>query len=366
MQSFEVYKYVNALSRTRGDDLSYGPEPTGNLNRTFKGDKIHIHVFADHSECHQILRDTNFIQPKFADAIAEIFCSIGSEAKVIENFLAKNPIGLDGQPHIAARQSFASNYRSAQRSLSDRLPIMSRRAFESFIHKKNSSITADLIEPYVDTVIEAILHDKIEFAQITRDSWSGYSSCIFEYVHSPAKLKKKDAQVSRIAGRFGPEFAGGGEEEINSEPILLSYILQGRDPLIGGLSAYMHSLVSMNEDKRSFSIGNINARGLFWRTSPVNYIGRIATKPATVGSIHIQAGDHVVLMLPWANHDTAAKPENSLAFGAGAHVCAGQALSLAIGGAWIDGLKSHHTRIHWREIRPDRSTPAVFRQYGRE
>jgi hypothetical protein len=89
MQSFEVYKYVNALSRTRGDDLSYGPEPTGNLNRTFKGDKIHIHVFAGHSECHQILRDTNFIQPKFADAIAEIFCSKGSEAKVIENFLAK-------------------------------------------------------------------------------------------------------------------------------------------------------------------------------------------------------------------------------------------------------------------------------------
>ena len=366
MQSFDVYKYVNTLSRTRGDDLSQGHQPTANLNKTFKGDKIHIHVFVSHSECLQILRDRNFIQPKLAEAIAAIFCSIGSEVKAIENFLDSNPISRDGHRHIAARQSFINDFRSAQRGVSGSLPIISERAFESFIERKNSSITADLIEPYVDTVIEAILRDRNIFAQITRDSWSGYSSCIFEYVHSPTKLKKKDAQVSCIADQLGLELASGVEDETDAKLVQLSYILQGRDPLIGGLSAYMHSLISMNEDQRSLSIASINARELFWRTSPVNYIGRTATKPATVGNIHIQVGDHVVLMLPWANHETTAMPENSLAFGAGAHVCAGQALALAIGGAWINGLKSHHTRLHWQEIRPDRSTPAVFRQYWAE
>jgi|GEM_PF-1668592 len=365
MQSFDVYKYVNALARTRGDDVSQARLPTGNLNRTFEGDEIHIHVFAGHGECVAILRDSNFIQPKLAHAMAVIFRSIGSDVKAIENFLGENPINRDGQPHVAARQTFIGNFRSAQRSLTGSLPIIFRKTFESFIDKKNPSITADLVEPYVDTVVEAILHDESKLESITRDSWSGYSSCIFEYVHSITKLKQKNAQVSRIADRLAPELAGTGQDEIDPEHILLSYILQGRDPLIGGLSAYMHSLISMNEDQRSVSISSITARELFWRTSPVNYIGRIARKQVTVGSVHVQAGDHVVLMLPWANHDTAATPENSLAFGAGPHICAGQALALAIAGAWIDGLKIHHTGIRWQEIRPDRPAAAVFRQYRR-
>jgi cytochrome P450 len=364
MQSLDVYKYINTLTRARGDDLSRGAPRTNNLNRTFKGDEIDIHVFADHSDCLQILKDTNFIQPKIADALSAIFKSLGLEITGIENFLRKNPISMDGPHHNAARQSFIKEFRDAQRKLSDSLPVLSRRAFESFIDGKKSRITADLIEPFVDAVIEAILDDKSYFAKITRDSWIGNSSCIFEYVHSVTKLKKRNGQAVRLARQLGSKLDSHDEGEIKAGPILLSYVLQGRDPLVGALSAYMHSLVSINEDERRFSIDTINARELFWRTSPVNYIGRIATKPVTIRGIHIQVGDHIVLMLPWANHDSSALAKNSLAFGTGPHVCAGQALALTIADAWINELKSQLMRIRWQEIRPDRLIPAVFRQYG--
>ena len=366
MQSFDVYRYVNALARTRGDDLSKGRQPTAGLSRTFPGDKIQVHVFTGHADCLQILRDTHFIQPRLADAVAAMFRSIGSEVKSIENFLGKNPVGLDGQPHFAARQKFIGKFRSAQRSVADSLSLIAAEAFEGFVQKTGASITADLVEPYIDTVVEAILHASYQLVEITRDSWTGYSACVFEYVQAPAKVKKKNAQTNHITSRLAAEAAGEGDDAAHSAAILLSYILQGRDPLIGGLSAYMHSLRAMDEEQRRHSIAGINARELFRRTCPVNYIGRVASKAATVGSVHVEAGDHILLMLPWANHDTAATAESSLAFGAGPHVCAGQALALAIAGAWLDGLKTHQMKILWHEIRPDRSAPAVFRQYHTE
>jgi len=364
MQSLDVYKYINTLTRARGDDLSRGVPRSIDLNRTFNGDEIDIHVFAGYSECLKILKDSNFIQPKFADALSTIFQARRSEIVGIENFLRKNPISMNAPHHNAARQLFIKEFRDAQRNLADRLPVISRQAFESFIDGKKSGITADLVEPFVDAVVEAILNDKSFFAQITRDSWTGNSSCIFEYVHSATKLKKRNWQAVRLARQLGSKLDSLDDDQIRAGPILLSYILQGRDPLMGALSAYMHSLISINEDERRASIQTINSRELFWRTSPVNYIGRIATKPATVGNIHIQVEDHIVLMLPWANHDSGASAKNSLAFGAGPHVCAGQALALAIADVWICELKSQLMRIHWKDLTPDCLTPAVFRQYS--
>jgi cytochrome P450 len=102
---------------------------------------------------------------------------------------------------------------------------------------------------------------------------------------------------------------------------------------------------------------------MYWRTSPVNYIGRIATGACSVGGIAIQPEDQIVLVLPWAKQEGHAQAKNSLAFGAGAHMCAGQALALAIGDAWLSELKTQRTRIRWAEIKPDRPVTAVFRQY---
>jgi cytochrome P450 len=363
MQSLDVYKYINSLARSRSDDLTHGREETANFNRTFKGDRINIHVFTSHGDCVQILKDASFIQPRVADAITEISRSLGVGLKPIENFLRQNPIEMNGAMHAAVRPSFIRDYGATQRRLAGDLPAICRKAFDDFIVGNKSGIVADLVEPYVDAVVEAIFKGKSNSGAIGRESWAGNSSCIFEYVHSATKLRKKSDQTDRLCRQFGLRIDGEGSDESRSTAILLTYVLQGRDPLIGAMSAFMHSLIAMNEDERGASVQTTTARDLFWRTAPVNYIGRIATKAVPVRSIPIEPGDQIVLMLSWANHDRNALAKNSLAFGAGAHVCAGQALALAIGEAWLIELRNRHANVGWDEIKPDRPTTTVFRQY---
>lgn len=361
MQSLDVYKYLNTLARLGGDDLSHARERPVLLNKTFKGGTFNIHVFTGHAECIQILRDTHFIQPKLADVISEVFGALGSQAKVIEDFLRNNPIAMDGAAHCDARQLFLAEYRSAQPDLSGALPSIAKRAFSEFIDQDKSSILTGLVEPYVDAAVETILDSYNSSLQVSRNSWRGNSSCIFEYFHPIRKLKQRDLQASALADQLESEF-DSKDEGAEAIPILLTYVLQGRDPLIGALCGYMHSCLAMDEDERNSNIAAIDARELFWRTSPVNYTGRIATRSGTVGNTHVESGDHAVLVLSWANHD-AGSAKSSLAFGAGPHICAGQGLALAIADAWLCELKSRHERIRWRAIRPDQLIPAVFREY---
>lgn len=364
MQSLDVYNYINQLTRSRDNDLSRQAKRTIALNKSFRGNNFNIHVFASHNECLQILNDKNFVQPKIADAISEIFDALGMEAGAIEGFLRANPIEMNGAAHSETRQSFIREYKSSTTDLMDALPNIAKATFDDFIEGKKPHISTNLVEPYVDAVVERILNGKEHFPVIMRDSWGGGSSCIFEYLHSATKIKKKNTQVFRLSLALRSKIDPCNENKVKVV-VLLTHVLQGRDPLIGALTAYMNSLVSMRDDERRRSIESLGAHELFWRTSPVNYIGRIATTSATLGSILIRPRDHVIIMLPWASHDTGLSAKDSLAFGAGKHVCAGQALAIAVADAWIRRLKTDHTRLHWQEIRPDQARPAVFRQYRR-
>src|SRR5436190_11664191 len=147
MQSLDVYKYINALARRSRGDLSHRHEDAVSFNRTFKGDKVDIHVFASHEECLQILKDTGFIQPRIADAITEIFKSLDASVKPIEEFLRNNPIDMNGARHAAARPLFVRDYGAAQRRLAGELPLLCRRAFEDFISGTDSRILTGLVEP---------------------------------------------------------------------------------------------------------------------------------------------------------------------------------------------------------------------------
>lgn len=363
MQSLEVYKYVTSLARSRSDDLTQGRNETAHRNRTFKGERVSIHVFASHQECACILKDKSFIQPRIADAIAEIGKSAGPSLNSIESFLRSNPIGMNGPPHNNARQTAIKEYGETQRNLATELPDLGRKAFAAFLERKSPKILTDLAEPYVDSVLESIFSKKSNAAAFSRESWRGNASCIFEYLHSATQLKMKAQQALDLASEFHSKIGNTVDEGAQSDALLLTYLFQGRDPLIGAIAAYMHALLAMDETKRNSDIETTTARDLFWRTSPVNYIGRIATKAGSVGDISIQPGDEIVLILGWANHDRNATARDSLAFGAGPHICAGQALALAIADAWLNSLRHHYASINWHGIHPDRSTPAVFRQY---
>ena len=203
----------------------------------------------------------------------------------------------------------------------------------------------------MDAVIEEILA-QWERVPLDRKAWSGSSSCIFEYVHSPGRLRKKAEQVARLSSRLP-----AAEKEI-----LLTYVLQGRDPLIGALNGALHNIAQLPAGERGAIIEKMHAKQLFFATSPVNYIGRVATKNTSLEGTPISAGDQMIIMLPWANADTTAK--SSVAFGSGSHACAGQALALSIATAWIEALKDYFAKIEWERVKLGSFKPAVFVQYG--
>ena len=125
----------------------------------------------------------------------------------------------------------------------------------------------------------------------------------------------------------------------------------------------MHKLFEMSHEDRTESIAGMNSRELFWRTAPVNYIGRTATEDLELPGTFITAGDQLILMLPWASHARDTSLKDSLAFGAGSHICGGQALALSIADAWLAALKCRRRDIDWGSHVKEPVIPAVFRQY---
>jgi hypothetical protein len=337
------------ISKRRADlALDGGP----NSDRTFSADERSVHVVCNHDIARSALNDASFIQPGIAEAISAVSYAFHSDLSVLSDFVRHNPISMNGESHRICRRHFLQHYGHTLSSLSPVLPPLAKTCFETFCQSKAPDKIESVTSGYVDAVIEKILA-QWEDVPLDHKAWSGSSSCIFEYVHAPGRLRKKAEQVSRVSSRF-PAAA--------QKEILLTYILQGRDPLIGALNRALHNFAQLPAGDRATAVEKMDAKQLFFATSPVNYIGRVATKNRSLCGKTISAGDQLILMLPWANADTTLK--TSVAFGSGPHACAGQALALSIAKAWIEALNDCFPRIEWERIKFGSFKPAVFLQYG--
>lgn len=359
MLSLEVYKYITSLAQTRPDFISRDDVAHVDPIKTFPGAHFSIHVLAGHTECQQVLTDAAFIQPKIADAIKNIAGDHLEELKPLELFLRNNPIQMDGAVHRATRQAFMREYRDAQRAVESLLYSLADRSLSNFIQNGSTQISKELASHYVDDVIGLILSKRYG-AEIDYGAWSGEAAPIFEFFHAPKKLKEKGRQISGLLKALAGNSSATND---NQAPILLSYLLQGRDPLIGALSGYMRRLSEISDEERTASVARIRSRELFWRTSPVNYIGRTATKDVELSGVAISKEDQLILMLPWASHSKESSSRDSLAFGGGSHTCGGQALALSIADAWLAALRSRFRDIDWESEKNESVIPAVFRQY---
>lgn len=356
MISLDVYKFINELIGSRPNVLEPSEETSQYSAKTFHGSSFNIHVVSSFLECRAILRDPAFRQPDISAAIGAVTRNDPDVSNTLRYFLSSNPIAMKGLPHKQARHQFLSHYNASRNLLEQSINRLASNSFEEFILDPSLGITKGLVEKYVDSAIEKALN-LTPGREIPAPATCGpHSSEIFEYIHSPRKLRIKAKQVG--------DFLNGLPPSTNEAPILLSYILQGRGPMIGAMSGYMHHLVRQKPIDREAELKTINARELFWRTCPVNYIGRVATRSGTIGETRFTAGDQFVLMLPWASHDPGANEKESLAFGGGLHVCAGQALALSIAGGWLQELKISHDRVPWRDIQPDTPAACVFQQYS--
>lgn len=363
MLSLITYKFITALTQTRTDFLSADDISGIDPIKTFPGSDFSIHILAGHGVCQRVLSDATFIQPSIADAIKNVMGNHTSALAALDIFLRSNPIQLDGARHKSARRFFLQEYRDALRAVGDCLPSLADQAFSNFIARGSRRVTQDLATPYVDSVLGSILSTHYNLS-IDASAWSGDSSSIFEFFHAPKRLQAKGFQISEIlkTAAAGPSVSADDERT----PVLLSYLLQGRDPLLGAFGAFMHRLTEIGDGERAQAVAQMTCRELFWRSSPVNYIGRTATRDVEISNVMIKSGDQLILMLPWANHSNERSPDNSLAFGTGPHICGGQALALSIADAWLDALRYRYGEIDWHSITPGKVVPAVFRMYRDE
>ncbi len=358
MQSLEVYKYITSLAHHRPHCLSADASAPAPI-RSFAGADFTIHVLTSRPQCEQVLADATFIQPNIADAIEAVLQDHEPELQPLQLFIRNNPIQLDGERHRAARHRFVRDYKAAQQAIEHWLPQLAEQVFRYFIATGSSSVSQNLASRYVDDVIARILSAQYS-AHIAADAWSGSASCIFEFFHAPKRLLDKGRQMAAMLQQL-PKHSDVIPSD--SMPILLTFLLQGRDPLIGALSGIMLKLADLTDAERRKLIATLNAREMFWQTSPVNYIGRTATRGVALAEIVVRQNDQLILMLPWAGHCVPAGAKDSLAFGGGAHVCAGQALAISIGDAFVTALRMLHDEIDWRSEKSETVVAGVFRQY---
>ena len=103
-----------------------------------------------------------------------------------------------------------------------------RTALSNFIKNGSTAITKEIASRYVDDVISLIL-SKTYGANLDVSVWAGESSPIFEFFHARKRLKEKGRQISELLKTLDRDPAATADQR---RPVLLSYLLQGRDPLI--------------------------------------------------------------------------------------------------------------------------------------
>ena len=362
MHANRVNKRIAQLVGSRDhliSDLPLSGEPI----ETVTSGTERTHFVLDATATRSILTDDDSFAPApIAASIQRLSEHTDIDASEAYRFLTHNPLQTDRPAHADVRQQFVCAYARSLQRHGKRLSAGARSHFDRLTQHPPCALTRDVVAPAVDAILQILLADDDVPAE-----WPariGGGAAMLEYMHHPRKLAAKSAQIKALFDELAAHRGEPGPRDDVRDAILTSYVLQGREPIIGGITAYLCTWLSAPEAERAQLLESITAVQLFARTAPVNYIGRSARKDVRVAGHAISAGDHVLLMLPWANADVLARQQRSLAFGAGAHMCAGQALALALTDAFLDALRYAHHAIDWSAVRPEPPVAGVFRQYG--
>lgn len=329
MLTLDVHKYMVAHVRGRAPVLPGEANAPSELIRTFSDGTRRIHVVFDAEACRAVLEGDAFRQPRFAELLAKRL-ERDAPSCLASDFFGANPIAQDGAAHKARRQQFLRRFNALRRAISTDLAEAAAQAAADLARGDHPGRFIAMVSGYLDRVGIQLVGTLTGIAPDPA-LWAGSAACLFEILPSQVALGQKEAQARRL-------LAAATEAQPMTDldrGILLSFLNQGRDPIEGALIGLLIHLASSAPDERSHLLGNIDGAQIFNLTYPVNYISREAARATRVAGADINAGELVFLALA-----STVSPDTSrgLAFGAGSHVCAGQALSIDIAEAWLTAL----------------------------
>jgi len=330
-------------------------------NYTFQAELHATHVVVGRDLVREILvRPKDFIQADIHAAITEI--DTAGALRHIPYFLASNPIHKNGEDHARSRASFIQQFNALSRELDAPWKNASASAFTELAAGAFVS-PVDFARYCVDGFIECVIdryadgHVAGEFVRAIKPS----SKSIFGFFHSKNRLAAEETALSELLGRIHLREAYDHDDVM---PVILSFLVQGRDPMVGSLAAFINHIGRFAPEERLAAIAEADARQVFEMAAAVNYIGRIARVDAQVGPVKIRADDRIVLILPPVGEGDAEDPQRlDLSFGVGPHRCAGKAIAYQLLDIWLANFKRLASTLPLDSFAQDLRKSGVFEEY---
>lgn len=338
-------------SATRRFDASYTFQAAPHATHVVVGRDLVRHI---------LVRPKDFIQADIHAAITEI--DTAGALRHIPYFLESNPIHKNGEDHARSRASFIQQFNALSRELDAAWKAASSSAFSELAAGAFVS-PVDFARYCVDGFIECVIdryadgHVAGEFVRATKPS----SKSIFGFFHSKNRLAAEEKALSDLLVRIHLRETYDQDDAL---PIILSFLVQGRDPMVGSLAAFLNHIGRSAPEDRLAAIADADARQVFEMAAAVNYIGRIARADTQIGPIQVRAADRIVLILPPVGEDDAEDPQRlDLSFGVGPHRCAGKAIAYQLLDIWLANLKRLASTLPLDSFAQDQRKSGVFEEY---
>jgi hypothetical protein len=338
-----------------GSTLPFAP------SYSFEGEGQTTHVVIAPALVSQILaRPADFAQADIRAAIIEI--DKAGAFQHIPYFLEANPIQQNGSEHAQTRARFIAQFNLLSRQLDGEWRDASKAAFADLATGGFASPAAFArrsVDGFIDRVISACAENHQPGAFIAAGKPS--SKSVFGFFHNRNRLAAEERSLEAVLAGMQLRQPDDGDTVL---PVMLSFLVQGRDPLMGSMAALLNHLAAALPEARAAHLDTIDVRSVFAMASAVNYIGRIARAPAELEGLAISPDDHIVLILPPLAAPEPGARALDLSFGAGPHRCAGKAVAYQLLDIWLNDLKAAAPALDWAGFVPDQRRSGVFEDYG--
>ena len=367
MHAFRVHAAVLRRLRLRSHTVADLAPADAMAIETIRDAGGCTHLVASAEACTAILGDAAFEPADIDLAVSAVGRSFGTDVSGLGLFLQHTPLLASGAEHKTRRHRFLQHHHQMRSRHAAFVQEHAERLFADLDPVPTGSLSDRLVIPYVDGVLRHIFDGEIADGGAHCERLAAGPSTILELLHHPRTLGDTSRRVAEFLAAVDMTSPSGCPADEAAAPhVLLAYVLMGRDPLIGALSAFVHdlALTPRSPAQRADHLTRMSASRLFQMTAPVNYIGRQVAAVREIDGVLMQPGDRLLLLPPFANAQGGLDGgPGGLAFGHGPHVCAGSALALAIGEAYLDALRLRAHRLDWSALVPDTLIPGVFLRY---